>query len=319
MPESRIDLSRISTAVATTFVLWAAPAEAGCLPDTIADGAYIGIADGGDATGTDAGMLCCPVDVTNLFPGTIEDVNVSLAITHLWLGDLVVKLKSPTGTVSTVLSRPGVDEPTDENGYVGSDADWDGDMILFDEQSGGPSTELMGTFGNPVCGGRVGDCEYTPDQGAGQGAGLDVDFDGESYAGLWDLCVGDADQIVEGTWNDFELSFEIDRSIPCVCANKFRGGDRVRYTGSDGADPANGTEGEVMCGQTEFGSDPILVAWDGFVGHDGAGVCACPTGSMATSNGRYVECDQLEFVLPFKDDFETGNFIRWSAVQGSSV
>ncbi|MBK8869462.1 MAG: S8 family serine peptidase [Elusimicrobia bacterium] len=49
----------------------------------------------------------------------VEDVEVSGNITHARLGDLVLKLISPTGTASILMNRPGkaVDSPVQDLGY----------------------------------------------------------------------------------------------------------------------------------------------------------------------------------------------------------
>lgn len=306
---------------------------AGCLPDSIPDGGYIGIGDLGDGTGADAGMLCCPIDVTELVPGVVSDVNVTLMVTHTYVGDLVIKLKSPTSTISTLQSRAGFDEPFDDGGFdAGAAADWDGAAIRYDEQSLGPSAELMGQSladTGKVCTDN-GVCAHTPAAGSGPGAGLDTDFDGETYVGLWELCIGDAAMPDAGTWNDFLIEIRVDRTIACACDGKFRGGDRVIYApfaapDSDANDrnraratpegPAllPGALGEAMCGDSTPAS--LLVAWDGFTGgHDGNGFCECPQGNLAagSTNGWWVDCAELLPDLPFFDDFETGDANHWS-------
>ena len=46
----------------------------------------------------------------------IDNVDVQLDIFHNWLGDLIVELVSPSGTVSTLINRPGKD-PEDDNDF----------------------------------------------------------------------------------------------------------------------------------------------------------------------------------------------------------
>ena len=37
----------------------------------------------------------------------ITDLDVDLNITHTWVGDLIVKIKSPSGTTAVIVDRPG--------------------------------------------------------------------------------------------------------------------------------------------------------------------------------------------------------------------
>jgi subtilisin-like proprotein convertase family protein len=44
---------------------------------------------------------------------TILDLNVTVEIDHPWVGDLVIKLKGPSGQIVTLMSRPGLIEAAD--------------------------------------------------------------------------------------------------------------------------------------------------------------------------------------------------------------
>jgi hypothetical protein len=266
-------------------------------------------------------MVCCDFFVVDEFPGSVWDVNVSLAMSHPWVGDVVVKLQSPSGTVSTVQNRAGYDEFGDDGlGCCGNEAGWSGDLIVYDEQTGGPPAEEMGASLSDlqsVCA-DDGVCAHTPEADSGPGTGLDVDFDGESYAGTWQLCVGDAAAEEVGTWTEAGLTVAIDRSIPCQCGGAFHGGDRVRLIATVAGGPPLGTEGEVMCAREVPGFE-LLVSWDGFSdGHDGAPGCECPSGTLpvGTTSGFYVGCDEVEAAVLFADGFETGNTLRWSSSNG---
>lgn len=60
----------------------------------------------GNATGIASTINVSTTDLpTNI---AIDRVEVSLNISHTWIGDLVVSLSGPTGTVSTLINRPGV-------------------------------------------------------------------------------------------------------------------------------------------------------------------------------------------------------------------
>src|SRR5262249_7442776 len=58
-----------------------------------------------------ASMTC--VDLVSTMPGTVDSVSASIAMTHPYVGDLTFKLKSPAGTVVTLMSRPGAAETSD--------------------------------------------------------------------------------------------------------------------------------------------------------------------------------------------------------------
>lgn len=339
MPRLRIAL--LFSSLATLLAALPAPARAGCLPDSIVSDGYLltPINDDGDQFGTDAGMLCCPVflpeTASDEVPKSVYDVDVTMALTHTFVGDLVFKLKSPEGTISTFLSNPGCSEVADNGvGCNGDSTNWNGSSILFDEQSLGPSAEDMGAIlsgTQNVCADN-GVCAHTPAHGAGQGLHLDSDFDGEKYAGTWELCVGDDVGFGTGTWDSFTLSVKAHRRIPCVCGGKFRGGDRVRYapeagpvpSGDDpngstlapeGQAPPSHAEGEVMCGMINGATEYVLVAWDGFTsGNAGSDLCQCPLGSLPSgaTSGYYVRCSELVLDLPWSDDFESGDSDHWT-------
>ena len=80
--------------------------------------------------------------------------------------------------------------------------------------------------------------------------------------------------------------------VDCVCDGVWSVGDRVvkfQETGSGG--PAVGSVGTVFSGAV--GNPPLLVAWDGFAGHDGNGFDSCPPNPTTDLNGWYVNCDEV--------------------------
>ena len=143
--------------------------------------------------GTVASMTCQTVAVATV--GMVDDVDVVLGINHSWVGDLTVKLVSPTGTVSTLMSKPGANELADDGvtppfGFSSNLIDTS--PVTFDD-SAGTSAEAMGVTINSaqfVCQ-DDGICDYFPFPDTGPGTNLD-DFDGEAAAGNWMVCVGDS-------------------------------------------------------------------------------------------------------------------------------
>ena len=142
--------------------------------------------------GTLGSMTCLTSTVA---AGDVEDVEVDIAMNHTWVGDLTIKVVSPSGTVNTLMSRPGFAEAADDGtGCCGDSSNMVDTSLLTFAATGGTDAETMGTTianGNFVCQ-DDGFCSYLPNPGAGMGGPLDTFFDGEPGAGLWQVCVGDA-------------------------------------------------------------------------------------------------------------------------------
>ena len=118
--------------------------------------------------------------------GSIQDVNVSLDITHTWVGDLVVELASPSGTTVVLVNRPG----SASNETCGSSSH--NIITLLDDESGGGSVENA----DPPTG-----SSYTPEQPLSA-------FDGQNLAGEWVLRVYDHSSLDTGTLNAWSLIIE---------------------------------------------------------------------------------------------------------------
>jgi len=116
---------------------------------------------------------------------TLSDVNVRVKISHTWVGDLFVKLKSPLGTEVTLLDRPGFPATT----YGCGDNDLD---VTFDDASAfNPETYCTGS---------------TPwFSGTAKPVGLLSSFNGQSTLGNWVLTVSDNASIDVGSIVDWQL------------------------------------------------------------------------------------------------------------------
>ncbi|MGH7806139.1 MAG: hypothetical protein ACREQJ_17450, partial [Candidatus Binatia bacterium] len=132
-------------------------------------------------------MTCCTAEVP-AGECTVADLDVAIGISgHTFVGDLTLKVGSPAGTVTTLMSIPGGEELADD-GTAGSGrgANWLSDVITFDDDAGDPSAEDMGvnlTSSQSVCADN-GVCAHTPAPGAGPGTSL-ADFDGANSSGTW--------------------------------------------------------------------------------------------------------------------------------------
>ena len=154
----------------------------------------IPIADNG-YDGSLASMACDTITIDD--SGVVTDVDVTMAVDHTWIGDLTVKLVSPAGTVNTLMSRPGVAEPSDDGdssaGFGHSDDLQLSAPITISTSNGVFDAEQMGGDGgdNVVCA-DDGECAFVPNPDTGPGGPLDSFFDGETAGGNWKLCVGDS-------------------------------------------------------------------------------------------------------------------------------
>jgi subtilisin-like proprotein convertase family protein len=140
----------------------------------------------------------------------IQHVEVELAINHNFVGDLVIKMQSPKGTITTLMNRPGAAEPVDGTFETpnGDDSNLDPAYPVRFQDGATISAESMGGTlgtGQIVCkDDQV--CVYNPARGLGEGAMGLADFQGESPVGIWAICVGDGDNVDSGTITSATLS-----------------------------------------------------------------------------------------------------------------
>lgn len=130
-------------------------------------------------------------------PGEIMDLKLVVGMTHAWVGDLTIKLRSPAGTVVTVLSRPGVVETADDGTATGGDSSNLSSVypITFDDNAA--SMKSAEDMGNAIANTQaVGDpatlepSNFIPSSGAALPGTL-ASFNGQSLVGTWTLYVGD--------------------------------------------------------------------------------------------------------------------------------
>ncbi len=157
---------------------------------TIFDDAY----DGGIES-----MTCVELTVPDSGYHQVQRVEVDVGMDHDPAGHLVIKLRSPQGTVTTLLSRPRFTEAADDGDETGGGCQAalqaDGGVLTFADSSS-HDAEGMGDSCNTnavVCvDGGDGPCDYHPNPGAGPGKNKLADFNGENPVGPWRLCVGDS-------------------------------------------------------------------------------------------------------------------------------
>ncbi len=129
--------------------------------------------------------------------GLVEALGVDLQITHSWVGDLVVELESPSGTVVTLFSRVGLSEsnPFCAGGECCGNASQDVDV------------ELSDSFVNDVESAALLEGPFHPNAGATGHPGTLVTFIGEPECGAWTLRVHDASHFDDGTLDAWALHF----------------------------------------------------------------------------------------------------------------
>ena len=147
-------------------------------------------------------------------PVTLASVQVRVELTHTWVGDLFIKLRSPAGTEVVLLDRPG---------YSGSGFGCSNDnmnVTFGDAAILVPETHCLGT--NPWL------------TGPARAVGLLSAFNGQSSLGDWILTVSDRASSDLGTLVDWELITVPALSGTCsVCEAvvgvpaETRGGDRL--------------------------------------------------------------------------------------------
>jgi subtilisin-like proprotein convertase family protein len=186
----------------------------------ITDDGYIGSLDGNDGTGADAGMTCAALDFSGSAITTVTGVTMDLGLSHSWIGDLVVKLMSPSGTLLAPLNRPGYTGPDDGTGGVGDSANLSsGDLVTFDDDST-KTAESMGDESTlsayVVCQNAPFNCGYTPSpDGVANSVASFAGFSGEDPDGVWAVCVGDAAPLDQGTFGSVTLNITGER-LPSI-------------------------------------------------------------------------------------------------------
>lgn len=122
----------------------------------------------------DSGTINSTIDVVNVY-GTINDVNVTLDITHPWNADLDIFLISPDGTTVTLIKDHGLDGENFSN-------------TVFDDEA------LVGIING-----------HAPFRGSYRPQEPLYVLDGESPGGTWTLQVRDDNHTHVGTLNRWSL------------------------------------------------------------------------------------------------------------------
>ncbi len=145
---------------------------------------------------TDAPALAIPdndpigvsTTITVTDAGPVLDMNVDLDISHTWVGDLIVTLESPGGTVVTLIDQMGV--PASTFGCSNNDM-----QVTLDDEAVDPIEDECSS--SPISG------SYTPEQALSA-------FDTEEVMGDWILTVSDNAGGDTGMINSWTLNYDYD-------------------------------------------------------------------------------------------------------------
>jgi hypothetical protein len=150
--------------------------------------------------GTKVSMFCS--DLVIAAEGSVIEVRVAVAMTAMFLGDITIKVYSPTESFTTILSMAGVMEEFEGQAIDGDSSElrsfapikfWDGAPTDAEDMGVALASAQVACGDDSVC-------DYAPNSGAAQGNGLS-DFVGQDPNGVWEVCFGDIfsnDQDVNG-------------------------------------------------------------------------------------------------------------------------
>lgn len=168
--------------------------------------------------GTVGSMACSTVDTTSLPIGrVVNDVNVQIAMSHTFVGDLTIKLTSPSGAVLAIVSRPGAVETADDgndaagfgensNLAIANPLTYSDTAVTSAEQMGKVPIDLNTIQTICLDGGTP--CQYTPARGSASGLNNFAGFDNQNARGIWRLCIGDSAASDTGTFSSWTLTLD---------------------------------------------------------------------------------------------------------------
>jgi len=152
--------------------------------------------------GTLETMVCTDIVITdNPDLQFVANVQLTVGMDHTYVGDVTIKVQSPTGTILTVLQRPG-NSTLPDNGMscCNDNSDLNKGFPITFKNGGTTDASKMGAT-LPTAGVICKDdsfCEYNPKHLAGPGVDFN-DFLGEVPSGAWKVCVGDSNKNDLGT------------------------------------------------------------------------------------------------------------------------
>ena len=169
-------------------------------------GGPVSIVDDGDPT-----LVAGKSILLTLTGQTIVDVDVTVEVTHEFVGDLVFRLEGPDGTQIVLANRPGT-----TSDFGGAAANMSADVPITFDDSAATNAELMGNGLDTmeIVGAAAGSpSTYFPFSGTLIPGPTLSAFNGMSPTGEWTLTVGDGAAGATGTFVGWTLSLETERQI----------------------------------------------------------------------------------------------------------
>jgi subtilisin-like proprotein convertase family protein len=217
-----VALCALSTSLAATMVQ--APLPASALQTSYAATPNLPIPDNAyDGSLGSMGQSTIEVPLTG---HTVSAVSLVLQIDHTWVGDLTVKLRSPSGTILTLVDRPRGDN-TNVPGDTGTGGGGDssdlnsGAALLFSDSSPEDPEDMgKGIPGDQVVCVQDFRCQFKPNRDSASGpTGFAAAFKGQQAGGDWTLFVGDSTEFDTGTLAAWSITIRHTQSLhSCVTA-----------------------------------------------------------------------------------------------------
>ena len=142
----------------------------------------------------DSNGISVPSFVSGIPTGAIlTDIDVELAITHTWVGDLEIELESPSGETLVLMTLPGNTNPT---GCCGYSADLLSSSPISFNDAATVNAEQMGATltGSQVVCLDDGICDYLPNEGPPSSFAQlvsDINTNGSDPNGFWRININD--------------------------------------------------------------------------------------------------------------------------------
>jgi subtilisin-like proprotein convertase family protein len=155
----------------------------------------------------------------------VTHVTVEVALDHTWVGDLTIKLRSPAGTVLTLLNRPG--STADDNGPDAPSGDSSNlnqqTPISFDDRYETEAEEMgFGLGDNGVVCATNALCHFNPSPDtAASAASFAAAFNGQLANGQWTLLVSDSAFDDTGSWDSWRLQIESASTLAACSTEPF--------------------------------------------------------------------------------------------------
>jgi|GEM_PF-1943209 len=184
--------------------------------------------------------------------GSITDIDVSLDISHTYVGDLFVSI-SHGGTTVVLMDRPGV--PNSTYGCSRNNID-----CTFDDQSLNGTVEDICNNSNPTYSG-----DYEPEESLSA-------FNGMNPSGIWTIFASDVETPDPGTINEWCLDITLEAptsNVPCLSMAQLIG-DLTGIEDYESSDYIESVQRLLMGSSVEYNASDYILLNPGFEAQVGA-------------------------------------------------